>query len=146
MMRVAVTITGLFLGAAIIAIGNAAFAAPMANKAPIQRSKGTSTAAHLPKADPNSLSVVHAQLTIHKKVLHYTVTTGYMPMKGNGKVQAKIFFIAYTKDPKSGISATTQRNKRPVTFLFNGGPGGYESGFRTIMDGGLCGRHDQFVP
>jgi carboxypeptidase C (cathepsin A) len=123
MMRAAGIICGLFAGAAIIALGNAAYAAPLPAKPPIHRLKPASTNAHLPKANPNSLSVVHAQLTIHKKVLHYTVTTGYMPMKGNGKVQAKIFFIAYTKDPKPGISAVAQRNKRPITFLFNGGPG-----------------------
>ncbi len=123
MMRAAVRICSLFFGAAIIAFGNAAYAAPIPAKPPVRRTKAAPTEAHLPKANPNGLSVVHAQLTIHKKVLHYTVTTGYMPMKSNGKVQAKIFFIAYTKDPKPGISSTTQRNKRPITFLFNGGPG-----------------------
>ena len=122
-MRLAVPFYGILFLAGTMAMGNSAHAAPTTGKPPTQHAQTTSVQGHLPKSDPNAISVVHAHITINKKVLNYTVTTGYMPMKSNGKVQARIFFIAYTKDPKPGISAASQRDKRPITFLFNGGPG-----------------------
>lgn len=49
--------------------------------------------------------------------LKYTATAGTLPVRGDdGKVQARMFFVAYTKD---GEDART----RPVSFLYNGGPG-----------------------
>ncbi|MBS1717175.1 MAG: hypothetical protein JSS72_05540 [Armatimonadetes bacterium] len=53
--------------------------------------------------------------TIRSKAYHYTATAGYMPLTDDkGEVEAKIFFTAYTmpSDPN-----------RPVTFVWNGGPG-----------------------
>ncbi|HEX5476057.1 MAG TPA: hypothetical protein VFX12_15470 [Vicinamibacterales bacterium] len=47
----------------------------------------------------------------------YTATTGTLPIRlDDGKVAARMFFVAYTKD---GEDAKT----RPVSFLYNGGPG-----------------------
>jgi len=71
------------------------------------------------KADSVTPPVVtHHQITIDGKSITYTATTGYMPMKDSmGKLMAKIFYVAYTKD---GVS---KDEKRPVTFTFNGGPG-----------------------
>ena len=44
-------------------------------------------------------------------------TAGTLPIRGqDGKVAARMFFVAYTKD---GEDAKT----RPVSFLYNGGPG-----------------------
>ncbi len=123
MMRMAAAAGGVIILAGMATAGNMAMAAPTAGKAPPQHAKPVAAQSQLPKSNPNAISVVHAGITINKKVLHYTVTTGYLPMKSNGKVQAKIFFIAYTKDPKPGISAAVQRDRRPITFLFNGGPG-----------------------
>ena len=52
------------------------------------------------------------------KELHYTATVGMMPLKNrDGETEARIFFMAYTLD---GVS---DRQKRPLTFSFNGGPG-----------------------
>ena len=52
------------------------------------------------------------------KSIDYKATTGYTALKTEeGKVRAKIFFIAYTKDGEKDPS------KRPITFAFNGGPG-----------------------
>ncbi|MGE5340883.1 MAG: S10 family peptidase [Candidatus Omnitrophota bacterium] len=64
------------------------------------------------------VSVTNHTITLNKKPLNYTATAGHMIMKDEaGKPQASIFFIAYTKEPKSDLSA------RPITFVFNGGPG-----------------------
>ncbi len=61
--------------------------------------------------------ITHHQITIDGKTINYTATAGYMPMKDkNENVLAKIFYIAYTADAEPA-------NKRPVTYVFNGGPG-----------------------
>ena len=49
--------------------------------------------------------------------IKYTATAGTVPIRlDDGKVAARMFFVAYTKD---GEDVKT----RPVSFLFNGGPG-----------------------
>src|SRR5580700_3642396 len=61
--------------------------------------------------------VTHHQLTVDGKLLKYTATTGRLPIKrGDGKIEAEMFYVAYTLD---GPDAA----KRPLTFAFNGGPG-----------------------
>lgn len=57
-------------------------------------------------------------VTLNGKVINYTATTGYMPLKTeDGKLRANIFYIAYTKDNGGDLT------KRPITYTFNGGPG-----------------------
>ncbi|HEY1849130.1 MAG TPA: hypothetical protein VGG37_07980, partial [Opitutaceae bacterium] len=99
-----------------------------------------------PEEDP-PLSVTAHTITVDGKVIKYHATVGYIVLKeeegkplipgtdaspapegkqGPGgdepkrkddlKLKAKVFFVAYTLD-----DADTA--KRPVTFLFNGGPG-----------------------
>jgi carboxypeptidase C (cathepsin A) len=49
--------------------------------------------------------------------IKYAATTGTLPIRlDNGQVAARMFFVAYTKD---GEDVKT----RPVSFLYNGGPG-----------------------
>jgi len=61
--------------------------------------------------------VTHHQLTLDGKLLKYTATTGRLPIKrGDGKIEAEMFFVAYTLDGQDA-------GKRPLTFAFNGGPG-----------------------
>ena len=99
---------------------------PAPIKVPSRPHPGPATAAaihavvgHVPAANPNVLSIVHQQILIHGHPLHYTITSGYMPMTdGSGKLLARIFFIAYTKDVAAG-----RKSARPLTFAFNGGPG-----------------------
>lgn len=51
------------------------------------------------------------------KEIKYTATVATIPIRlDNNQVQARMFFVAYTKD---GEDART----RPVSFLYNGGPG-----------------------
>ena len=122
-MRITAMICGALIFAATSGARASAPTGPAAVKAAGYRGRTAAQTAHLPQAAPNGISVVHSQITIDKKVLHYTVTTGYMPMKSHGKLQAKIFFIAYTKDFASATKAAAARDRRPITFLFNGGPG-----------------------
>jgi carboxypeptidase C (cathepsin A) len=61
--------------------------------------------------------VTHHQMTVAGKTLKYTATAGRLPIKrGDGKIEAEIFFVAYSLDGQ-------EASKRPLTFAFNGGPG-----------------------
>jgi carboxypeptidase C (cathepsin A) len=61
--------------------------------------------------------ITHHQTAVGGKTLNYTATTGRLPIKrGDGKIEAEMFFVAYTLDGQDAA-------KRPVTFSFNGGPG-----------------------
>jgi len=61
--------------------------------------------------------VMHHQIMVDAKALRYTTTTGRMPIKrGDGRIDAEMFFVAYTLDGQ-------EAGKRPLTFCFNGGPG-----------------------
>ena len=91
----------------------------MPHPGPVAAAAIQAIAGHVPAAKPNVLSIVHQQIMIHGHPLHYTITSGYMPMTNrSGKLLARIFFIAYTKDVVAGRQAA-----RPLTFAFNGGPG-----------------------
>ncbi len=48
--------------------------------------------------------VTHHQISVNGRVLKYTATTGYMPLRNSetDEVEAKIFFVAYTLDNPSG--------------------------------------------
>jgi carboxypeptidase C (cathepsin A) len=62
-------------------------------------------------------SVTHHQLSLNGKALHYTATAGNLLVRNDeDKPYGSFFYVAYTLD---GAEAKT----RPVTFLYNGGPG-----------------------
>ncbi len=61
--------------------------------------------------------VTHHQISVGGKTLNYTATAGRLPLKrGDGKIEAEMFFVAYTLDGQDA-------GRRPLTFAFNGGPG-----------------------
>ncbi len=69
-------------------------------------------------ADEPTLSITSHKVTIGGKSIAYTATTGYMPLKDEyKKVKANMFFVYYKKD------GVTDPSSRPITFVFNGGPG-----------------------
>ncbi len=56
-------------------------------------------------------------LRLDGRDIKYTATTGTLPIRlDDGKVAARMFFVAYTKDGED-VKA------RPISFLYNGGPG-----------------------
>ncbi len=62
-------------------------------------------------------SVTAHEISLHGKPLHYTATAGTLLIRNEeDKPYGSIFYAAYTED---GADAKT----RPVTFLYNGGPG-----------------------
>ena len=59
------------------------------------------------------------QITLHGETLAYTARVGFMPIKHatTGVTYGHLFYVYYAKD------GVTDKAKRPVWFLFNGGPG-----------------------
>jgi carboxypeptidase C (cathepsin A) len=76
------------------------------------------TAALAPAADLED-AVTHHQVRANGQILRYTACAGLLPIRNNdaGDIHAHIFFVAYTLDLAAGQPA------RPVTFIWNGGPG-----------------------
>jgi carboxypeptidase C (cathepsin A) len=89
---------------------------------PFRPDAGDATASDKDKEEKYDVSevppvVTHHQLALDGKTLNYTATTGRLPIKrGDGKIEAEMFFVAYTLDGQ-------EVGKRPLTFCFNGGPG-----------------------
>ncbi len=68
-------------------------------------------------AGDSKLSVTQHEMTLAGKTIQYQATAGPLTMKDeSGKPKANIFFVAYDTQAKDPTT-------RPITFLFNGGPG-----------------------
>ncbi|GBR06282.1 S10 family peptidase [Acetobacter oeni] len=79
----------------------------------ITKPKFTGRAALLPDD-----SVTHQTLTTGSKQLGYTAHAGTLTLRDDkGEPTARMFYVAYTLDG-------THPERRPVSFFFNGGPGG----------------------
>ena len=66
-----------------------------------------------------SIVSTHHSITVGRRSLSYRARAGLLPIRHNddGSARAYIFFVAYLADPVPGQSP------RPITFLWNGGPG-----------------------
>src|SRR5215471_10053318 len=71
----------------------------------------------------DQIVVTKHQITVADRVLKYSARAGRLPILNNetGEVHRKLFFTAYTLD------ATVSAKPRPLTFLWNGGPGSSSS-------------------
>lgn len=68
-----------------------------------------------PLLGQNSRSVTSHEIPTADGPLRYTATAGQLPMEdGEGSVRGAVFFVAYEVEDGT---------RRPVTFVFNGGPG-----------------------
>jgi carboxypeptidase C (cathepsin A) len=77
------------------------------------------------------------ELSIGRKTLKYTTTTGLMPIRDDkGTLKARLFFTAYTLDDPETTAA------RPLTFTYNGGPG---SASVWLHMGGLAPRRVEML-
>ncbi len=76
-------------------------------------------AAHRPAPLPREIpdAVTHHTARVGGASIPYTARAGTITLKNDKEeVTARIFYVAYTKDG-------ADRNRRPVTFFYNGGPG-----------------------
>ncbi|HEV7165306.1 MAG: S10 family peptidase [Gammaproteobacteria bacterium] len=89
--------------------------APMAQAA---EAPAASTAAAPSEAAPKEESAVtHHSLALDGETIKYTATAGTLLIKDDkDEPSASMFYVAYTKDG-------ADLGHRPVTFLYNGGPG-----------------------
>ena len=68
-------------------------------------------------ASAGDTSVTHHSVTVGGRTIAYTATVGTITIKSDKDVpEARVFYIAYTEDG-------ADLKHRPVTFLYNGGPG-----------------------
>lgn len=69
---------------------------------------------------PNvSIAITHHSARIAGRIIHYTATAGTIVLKNEkDEPAASVFYVAYTAD-ELGPAA-----RRPLTFAYNGGPGG----------------------
>jgi len=73
--------------------------------------------AHAATPDAPADSVTHHQVRIGDASVAFTATAATMPLADDkGERQAGMFYVAYVRD---GADA----ERRPITFVFNGGPG-----------------------
>src|SRR5262245_60481213 len=67
---------------------------------------------------PEKNSLTPHEITLGGKALRYTATAGNLLIQGDDEQpNASVFYVAYTLD------GVTDMRTRPVTFLYNGGPG-----------------------
>jgi carboxypeptidase C (cathepsin A) len=70
------------------------------------------------------LVVTEHELELGDRVLRYTATAGTMAQKDeSGATKADMFFVAYTLKRDGDAAGTSDPATRPITFVFNGGPG-----------------------
>ncbi|GFE60746.1 S10 family peptidase [Geobacter sp. AOG2] len=62
--------------------------------------------------------VTRHTITVKGKELAYVATAGKLPIQNDdGETEAQVFFVAYT------VQTSSRETKRPLLFIFNGGPG-----------------------
>ena len=59
------------------------------------------------------------QIALQGETIQYTAHVGFMPIRNatSGVIEGRLFYVYYAKD------GVTDKSRRPVWFLFNGGPG-----------------------
>ena len=65
--------------------------------------------------------VTHHQAVVDGRTLSYTARAGRIAIRDNdaGEIHGRMFFVSYTVDRRGGAAGSS----RPVTFVWNGGPG-----------------------
>ena len=85
---------------------------------------------------PDEPVITQHSARINGQNVSYTAEAGWLPIRDDGEIAAKMFYIAYTRD---GIE---DKSTRPLIFSFNGGPGtasvwmhvGYTGPRRVVYD------------
>src|SRR5208282_1090039 len=91
---------------------------PPAEQAAAQGEGAQGKQAPRPAVPEEKSSVTHHSARIGGQTINYTATAATYNIKADdGTVKATMFYVAYTKD------GVTDPAKRPVSFVYNGGPG-----------------------
>jgi len=72
-----------------------------------------------PISYPAQPIVTKHQIVLQKETINYTAYVGFIPIRNatTGVSEGHLFYVYYSKD------GVTDKSKRPLWFLFNGGPG-----------------------
>jgi carboxypeptidase C (cathepsin A) len=91
---------------------------PVVSDGSVSDSNAYSNARNASLATPNErAAVVHTRITLAGQQIDYTATSGHLTATDpSGRATVSFFYVAYTADNKAAAT-------RPLTFLFNGGPG-----------------------
>jgi carboxypeptidase C (cathepsin A) len=93
---------------------------PAANPAPAQTQaqNGANADRPLTPVPPEKNSATSHEMTLGGKAIRYTATAGNLLIQGDdNQPNASMFYVAYT------LEGVTDPRSRPLTFLYNGGPG-----------------------
>jgi carboxypeptidase C (cathepsin A) len=83
-----------------------------------QRGPAPQTAAEPTPVPPESSSVTDHDLVLNGKTLHYAATAGTLLINDEeDKPYCSVFYVSYA------LAGVADSRTRPVTFLYNGGPG-----------------------
>ena len=105
-------LAALLAGTFILAFAAPSFTEPAARRPSENAKEQSSEASRLP-ADVTTDQTVE----LPDRTLRFKATAGSIPINnGEGKLQAEIAYIAY-------VRPDTEAASRPLTFVFNGGPG-----------------------
>ncbi len=120
-------VLGLGASLLILAWFANASAGEAAQETPIEHAAASTPSGNEPHAEAKSgpetvpdllppTSITHHTITLSGETIHYAATAGTLPARDSqGKTIASIFYVAYAREPAD--------TKRPITFVFNGGPG-----------------------
>lgn len=115
-----IALTGLLATPAAIAQGRGRGGANAEQQAPAQQTPAAGNTATAPRTPPPDEKNVETKHTIHigGKEIKYTAHAGTINIKSeDGVVRATFFYTGYIKDD------VTDQSKRPLSFIYNGGPG-----------------------
>lgn len=103
----------------LAALAGLAVLAPAVHAADHAKSSAQAAATTADKPVPKARSVTsHASVEINGKTIRYTATAGTIILRdAKNQPIGSMFYVAYTQDGVRNLA------KRPVTFLYNGGPG-----------------------
>jgi carboxypeptidase C (cathepsin A) len=106
--------------AIVLSVGGFVFAQELPRRGPETKpSEGKQAGKDEKQPGTDRLSVTEHEITVAGKILKYRATVGTIAMKDEaGKHKCDLFFVAYEKLPAAEDPAT-----RPITYVFNGGPG-----------------------
>lgn len=98
-------------------VGLLVLAAPLHADDHAETTKKTAAGSETHPIPKEDRAVSHGSVTVDGHSIRYTATAGHLLIRNDeGEPTATMFYVAYTAD---GGTAS----KRPVTFLYNGGPG-----------------------
>jgi carboxypeptidase C (cathepsin A) len=104
--------------AVLLAVAPAAFGQPRPGAPPDAPQRPQAAGQYeTARAAADEPSQTRHVLRLDGRDLAYTATAGTLPIRlDEGKVAARMFFVAYTKDGEDA-------RRRPIAFIYNGGPG-----------------------